>query len=64
MGSHAGEITRLHAAVGTVTKAVRRAVIDDPVYVEEEKELVLENRPADGGAKLVVTANTALETPG
>ena len=34
--------------------AVRRAVIDDPVYVEEEKELVLDDGPADGGAKLVV----------
>jgi len=45
---------RLHGGRRNRNEAVRRAVIDDPVYVEEEKSLFLENRPADGGAKLVV----------
>jgi len=39
-GVHAGEITAPWRPLGTVTKPFDAAVIDDPVYVEEEKELV------------------------
>src|SRR5581483_10144610 len=41
------------AAVGSVEKPGCAAVIDCPVIVEEEEHLVLDDRAADGSAKII-----------